>query len=162
MVKWCKQNMMEALRISTVGAAGSRSHTHTPIGTHTYTHWLAKTGGSQLCQYYPCASMHSQVHGHRDKHTEAHFIIWLYTSCWRVSMYWSMHCLLYLTKRLSFNLFLVHISFHIVTLQVSILLLPLLVLLLLLFFLSLPFWLIAGSKITCSRGDAGASGGQWF
>lgn len=51
-VKWCKSNVIVALRISTVNTAGSRTH------THTLTHWLAWTGGSQLCQYYLCACMH--------------------------------------------------------------------------------------------------------
>lgn len=61
-VKWCKQNVIAALRISTVDAAGRRAHTRTHSHTHIYPHTLARTGGSQLCQYYTCTSVHSQVH----------------------------------------------------------------------------------------------------
>ena len=39
-VKWCKQNVIAALRISTVGAAGSYTHTHTHISLdHTHIGW---------------------------------------------------------------------------------------------------------------------------
>lgn len=41
-VKWCKQNVIAALRISTVGAAGSC--THIPMSTHTQTYILAGRG----------------------------------------------------------------------------------------------------------------------
>lgn len=59
-VKRCKPNVIAALRISTVDAAGSQARGH----ARARTRWLARTGGSQLCRYYLRTSMHSQVPGH--------------------------------------------------------------------------------------------------